>query len=241
MCCRKLAEYPVDLQHAVDKVSHIGTESQVLAPKRNTDRVDRRCSCLSKRTTSSSRIGPITTRQAVTIYHEPSCSQAGAETYRSDYMVCLSMRPFFNRAVQLFFTSSQQRGAWVTSWTRRPYRIVPRNSSPAFQLFEELNAIHCRGGTYGTLLEMTQEYDDQAAKSVTRSGTSTQITTSEHTSRITYSQSFVEELGKDHILSWLSTVRGRLQELFQSGEADPKDTDEFGNTLLHVSNLTLRH
>ncbi|KAK0631227.1 hypothetical protein B0T14DRAFT_207 [Immersiella caudata] len=233
-CYRKLAEYPTDLQSAADRLSRMETSPFVAAPpRRASPPLGMECCCQTRRDTSFRRIGPVTTRYSSVAFHASTCPLSWSKNSRRDYMICLNMKPFMNRAIQLFHSSIQRRGTWETSRVLRPYRIVSRRDSPAFQLFEELCAAHVKCGTYETILQLARKYDVDMATCFVRSGSSTQITESYSTSTLQYRRSFVDELGTEFVSHWLGSLQKRLHELFTSGAAEPKDTDEFGNTLLH--------
>jgi len=71
--------------------------------------VHRNCSCETKKTTLSRRIGPVATRYSSSTFHEPSCPWSWANRSESDYAVSLSMRPFLNKTVNYLFSASH----WV--------------------------------------------------------------------------------------------------------------------------------
>jgi len=138
MCCRQLARYPAALRTAVDRVSKAPT-----GPKPHTDIpntpggpnrsvvVHRDCSCETKKTTSSRRIGPVATRYSSSTFHEPSCPWSWANGSESDYAVSLSMRPFLNKIVNYLFSASHWGGGSTFTRTLSTYRTVSRQLSLA--------------------------------------------------------------------------------------------------------------
>ncbi|KAK4442948.1 hypothetical protein QBC34DRAFT_417980 [Podospora aff. communis PSN243] len=237
ICCRKLAHYPADLQAAVDALSSMDAEPNRAAPTRQVEPPGFECSCRTKTQRSSRQLGPITTRYSAATFHEASCHMSLYRKSRSDYVICLNLRPFLNRAIQLFFSSSHRRGTWEISRVWRPHRIVPRSESPAFKLFDELTGLHhipVAGGTvHKYLTELSSAYNTERADGATYQGQPTPNTRYTSTSTLYSSQSLASILGKDFISTWLASAPRRLHEMFLSGAAEPKDTDEFGNGLLH--------
>jgi hypothetical protein len=236
-CCRQLAQYPADLRSAVDRVSQVVPEHHTLSSrtlKRSTP-TTQDCSCETKKMTLSSHFGPLKTRYASTTFHERSCQWSWVKGSQSDYRIRISMKPFVCRTIELLLNTSHWAGGSTISGTLKTYRTVPRQLSPAFQLFEELNAINTESGSYGMLLRLDRRYAEDMATSVTRSGGKTHIKTSECAIEVNYPRPFTEELQTESVLAWLKSVPSRLEALFASGAAQPTDTDEFGNTLLHVS------
>lgn len=233
-CCSQLAHYPADLRSAIDRVSQEVREphppgSMTLNRSRPTAQD---CSCQTKKMTLSSRFGPLETRYASTIFHERSCPWFWVKGRQSDYKIRISMKPFVDRTVELLFSTSHWAGGSTISRTLKTYQTVSRQLSPAFQLFEELNAIDTEEGFLETFFSLFRGYrEDMAWTMGEGQGTKTRTTT------ITYLSPVYEVLQTEVISAWLESVPRRLEALFASGSAQPTDTDEFGNTLLHVSSV----
>lgn len=185
------------------------------------------CSCGEKRATSTRCFGPIKVEYMLKIAHEPSCKVFTKIREERKTTIKFSMRPFINQTIELVLRSSYGTGGPFNSCNIKFHRIVSRRLSPAFQKFESFNCLPLES-SYKIFRDLVTLRDSDTPFSI---GTPTVAQY-----ELPYDQSLLCHYSDDIILAWLDGLPKTLEEIFQSGDAHPADRDEFGNTLIHVSN-----
>ena len=140
---------------------------------------------------------------------------------RSEYKcgVKLIMWPFLMRTFEFIFQSSFSSGGSSFSRSLKSYRIVSRELSPGFQLFNKFNSLE--GQTILTMHRKFMRY--QNAK--------------EFKTSLIYNSLLICPYLNKYLPKQLNKLYIRLEILFKSGDALPNNRDEFGNMLLHISRI----
>ena len=219
----QLSRYPVDLVAADSTLNEqprhgmykINTSSEAVTL----------CSCGEKRFISNRSYGPVKAEYASKIFHEPWCKIFAKRREKRRTTIKFSMRPFVNRTIELVFHSSLGVGGSSRSREIKSHRTVSRLLSPAFQKFESLNCLGWISShkMFTDLMEKIPTVFSMATPIVRQCG-------------FMLKQSLLCRYSDDILLAWLNDLPETLEEIFRSGEAHPTDRDEFGNTLIHVSN-----
>lgn len=183
------------------------------------------CSCGEKRFTSTRCYGPIKAEYASKILHEPSCKIVTKTREERNTTIEFSMRPFVNKTIELMFRSSLGAGGSSCSREIKSYRTVSRLLSPAFLKFESLNCLR-----WESSYEIFTDLMKPNRSTIFPMGYPT-VTFYDFTLK----QPILCHYSDDILLAWLDGLPETLEEIFRSGVAHPTDRDEFGNTLIHVS------
>ena len=183
------------------------------------------CSCGEKRSTSTRCYGPIKAEYASKILHEPSCKIFTKTREKRNTTIKFSMRPFVNKTIELVFRSSLGAGGSSFSRNIKSHRTVSRRLSPAFHKFESLNCLPGES-SYEIFTDLMKE------NRFTISPIGHPAVTFYD---LTFKQPILCHYSDDVLLAWLDGLPETLERIFRSGEAHPTDRDEFGNTLIHVS------
>ena len=185
------------------------------------------CSCGAKRAISTGYFGPIKVEYTSKIAHEPSCKVFTKTREERKTTIIFSMRPFVNRMIELVFRSSYGAGGSFYSRQIKSNRIVSRRLSPAFQEFESFNCLRLES-SHKIFTDLVTQRDRDLFFG---RGTPTLAQY-----ELPYEQLLLCHYSDDIILAWLDGLPKTMEKIFQSGDAHPADRDEFGNTLIHVSN-----
>ena len=148
-----------------------------------------------------------------------SCSTKSRQRKRQrqwSFSINLPLVTLIRRTIRLTFEASFKAGGISIGQTIRCYNIVQRSKSPAFRLFDDFPATLGERFSMEKMCPQAPEYH--------RSG-------QEKLCFCVY-YLYNPALAKTR----LRRIYYELRQLFQHGLASARDTDEFGNSLLHVSN-----
>ncbi|KAJ2896867.1 hypothetical protein MKZ38_005119 [Zalerion maritima] len=119
------------------------------------------CSCFASTSSWLCRKGAFALRTEKKRPHERGCPAEMMGPQESTWALMLRLRPFLNREVQL--TCRAEWESWIPSftYTAKTIRVVSRNESPAFRLFDEFIGVTiqtmCADGLFSYLVRFHTE------------------------------------------------------------------------------------
>ena len=138
------------------------------------------------------------------------------------YSLPAQLLPFVERVVQITFAATSGAGGYSIGPSLRYFGIVERSNSPAFQLFDDFS-LRCARKIYIS----PGEYYGEAGRP--RKGQVLRFIQTNTGMRWSYF-----DWNRDLLKTEMQKLHRNLLLLFSTGRSSASNSDEFGNTLLHV-------